>query len=316
MTRNYIQRQLRHSLRTYRLFHWVSGCYFLAFALSLLAFFSLVGQLIIQALTFWGSGTIWEPGWPATFALIFLTFLASLAFDPIYSALAKKWRSNISPDLDDTKILYNAIHFYFPGTGWKALSWIPGMIALPSVLIKAGCRALADAVITQFFSTRNMTETIHLLRGWRQGIPHDQFLESHGNRKVKNGLKNLIKLNLVSIALDEYQTLFLNRSILTLWASGRIFIFPLSPVIEAFTSIFITLNNFSRSKHWKVRVELITTILVRFSFSAVITGAVLGFLYLVLPDFSGKTGILVSSGLLVCGIFTALPHDISLSFEE
>lgn len=312
MTKAYLLRNFKNSLGTYSYLHWITGFFLL---LSSLVIYIFQACLISLAVGIYLKLYPSSDGGQTPISWFFYAALFSLApigfiFEPAYMNHIKSLSRTLKTKPHEERLFLSSIRLYFPFRKHFFLPLIKGWIFLPISLFKTSMKVLKRAIDAKFVPKGRMVETLHSLRGWRDGIPLERFNERNPDTKHRSTLKNLKKWGLINISEDYPNEIFVNFPIITIWASGRIFIFPLGSEVEIFTSIFVTLNNYAKSSHWKIKAELLVTIIVRLLFSLVPSLIVALFLYQILPPFSIKVVFITSSTLLSCLVFVVRAPNI------
>lgn len=305
MTKAFLLKNLKNSIGTYTYLHWITG--FFLFVSSLVIYTSLTCliTLIIIGIINWnslGNGSNWSMAWPFYSTLLLLGPIGFI-FEPIYINHIRALSNSLKIKPDNENLFFSSIKFYFPHKKYIYFPLVKGMMFLPISLFKTSIKILLIALKTSLLRKDKMVEVLHHLRGWRNGIPLEKFIDLHPDKKYKPILYGLRRWNLISISVDSPNEIFVNHSIITTWASGRIFIFPLRPEVEIFTSIFVTLNNYAKSKYWKIKTELLVTILVRLCFCLIPCSIIGILLFYILPTFSIKAICMTSLTLLVGLVF-------------
>ncbi len=313
MTPDYVIKNLRASTGTCTLIHAVTSLYLLAFATVLwtvqFSFAAIALSLGYPSQTRYFHESF---GSPWLYAFIFLLWIGfTMVFEKLYRT--GTFTTNAARGLrfdDNDGLLKNLYLTWFRHDLLPVLSVPLGLIFAPASAFLAGVKISFQAQPLSRTLLRDMADIIVRLREWPDGMSLELFHGIYPGRKFRRALRRLRSLAMVNITPMEPHDILVNRQILARWASGAIFIPPLNPVSQAFTANFITLNNHSRTQHWKVVWEIILTMVLRITLGCLAAAIPVGLLFWTLPAHPAKTTLL--AGILALGglIYVLTPDRI------
>lgn len=319
MNAKFIARKIRQSLTTYLLLHFATSIYFL---ISSVVWFALICWMF--------TGVLQVVARLDFIAVLFhvnplTSFIgASIFFIPViliieshYIKIRSRQNKSSKTDLDDSVLLIQAFHHYCIHTLPFPIRYSLALIIIPASLLKSSLSILYTSLRFTRVPVNQIAQTIEFLMDWRDGIPIKLFNDLTPLSRPKKSLQTMKDLGLIHITPSPGEEIFINQSLLALWASKRIFIFPVLPQIEVFSNIFVTLNNSHHTKHWKIRAELLITIFIRFLFGAVLIALSSSLAWVLTPFFSGKIILFLTLSLFLNLLFTAMPtNHFSIHFKS